>query len=164
MSLAARPAGYLLIWDATYHSDDRDFVFGDQEEMGLGVRMATALTEKNGGLIRNSDGAESAAATWGRTAAWSDYSGIVGGHRVGILLMPDPGNFRPSWFHNRDYGLMAANPFGRQAFTKGEASAVVVKRGEPFRLRFGLLIHASTADQNVDLEAEYAHFRHALAP
>ncbi len=66
MSLAARPAGYLLIWDATYHSDDRDFVFGDQEEMGLGVRMATALIEKNGGLIRNSDGAEGAAATWGR--------------------------------------------------------------------------------------------------
>jgi hypothetical protein len=162
MTLAARPAGYLLIWDATFKSDQRDFVFGDQEEMGLGVRVATAIAEKNGGMIRNSAGEESAKATWGRTADWSDYSGVIGQRRVGILLMPDPGNFRPSWFHNRDYGFMAANPFGRNAFTGGEKSAVVVKKGEPFRLRFGVLIHAAPPGQDVDLKAEYEHFKRTL--
>lgn len=161
VSIVARPAGYLLIWDATYHSDDHDFVFGDQEEMGLGVRLATNLIEKHGGLIRSSEGLEGAAATWGRAAAWCDYAGQVDGQRVGILLMPDPQNFRPAWFHNRDYGLMAANPFGRKAFTQGEPSAVVVKQGQSFRLCFGLLIHASPSGQDLDLAAEYAFFERA---
>lgn len=160
ITLAARPCGYLLIWDATFQSSERDFIFGDQEEMGLGVRVATAITQKNGGLIRNSDGMESAKATWGTTADWCDYSGVIAGRRAGILLMPDPGNFRPSWFHNRDYGLMVANPFGRNAFTKGKKSAVTVKKGEPFRLRFGVLLHATSTD----LAAEYEHFKRALGP
>ncbi len=164
LTLAARPAGYLLTWDATFKSDQHDLVFGDQEEMGLGVRVATAITEKNGGTIRNSTGAEGAGATWGRTAAWSDYSGVMDQRRTGILLMPDPGNFRSCWFHNRDYGLMLANPFGRKAFTGGAKSEVVVKKGEPFRLRFGVLLHASPPGQDVDLDAEYEHFKRTLTP
>jgi hypothetical protein len=159
LTLAARPSGYLVSWDTTFKSGEHDLVFGDQEEMGLGVRMATAITEKNGGVIRTNAGALGAKATWGQTAAWSDYSGVVGVLRAGILLMPDPRNFRSSWFHNRDYGLMVANPFGRNAFTKGEKSAVVVKKGEPFRLRFGVLIHAAPLDRDVDLEAEYEYFK-----
>jgi len=160
ITLAVRPCGYLLIWDATFQSDERDFVFGDQEEMGLGVRVATAITQKNGGMIRNSAGMESAKATWGKTADWCDYSGVIGERRVGVLLMPDPKNFRASWFHNRDYGLMVANPFGRNAFTKGEKSAVVVKKGEPFRLRFGVLTHTAPSDLN--LIAEYDYFKNTL--
>ncbi len=162
VTLAARPAGYLLIWEATFASEAHDFVFGDQEEMGLGVRMATGITEKNGGVIRTSTGATGAKATWGRIAEWSDCSGNVGDLRVGVLLMPDPANFRPSWFHNRDYGLTVANPFGCNAFTNGEKSAVAVKKGEPFRLRFGVLIHAAPAGRDVDLAAEYEHFKNLL--
>lgn len=164
ITLAARSCGYLLIWDAIFKSAEHNFVFGDQEEMGLGVRVATAITQKNGGTIRNSAGAESAKATWGRTADWCDYSGVIGERRVGVLLMPDPRNFRPSWFHNRDYGLMVANPFGRNAFTKGGKSTVVVKKGEPFHLRFGVLTHASPLGQDMDLVAEYEHFKRMLSP
>ena len=58
-------------------------------------------------------------------------------------LMDHPENFRPSWLHVRDYGLLVANPFGRKAFTGGEASRVEVAAKEPFRLRFGVLVHAS---------------------
>ncbi|MFA6562540.1 MAG: DUF6807 family protein [Verrucomicrobiia bacterium] len=164
ITLTARPCGYLLTWEATFKSDARDFVLGDQEEMGLGVRVATAITQKNGGMIRNSAGEQGAKATWGKTADWCDYSGVIGERRVGILLMPDPQNFRASWFHNRDYGLMVANPFGRNAFTKGEKSAVVVKKGKPFHLRFGVLTHASPLGQDVDLVAEYEHFKRTLSP
>jgi len=162
VTLAARPCGYLLIWEVTFKAGARDFVLGDQEEMGLGVRVATAITQKNGGVIRNSAGGEGAKATWGRTADWCDYSGVIGERRVGVLLMPDPRNFRPSWFHNRDYGLMVANPFGRNAFTKGGKSAVVVKKGEAFRLRFGVLTRAAVWGQDVDLAAEYEHFKRTL--
>lgn len=163
LTLETRPSGYLVTWDATFQSDLQDLIFGDQEEMGLGVRVATAITEKNGGVIRNSTGAEGAKATWGRKAAWSDYTGTIGSRRAGILLMPDPGNFQTSWYHNRDYGLMVANPFGRHAFTKGEKNAVVVKKGESFRLRFGILIHAAELGQDVDLAAEYEYFKHFIS-
>jgi hypothetical protein len=70
------------------------------------------------------------------------------------MLMPDPKNFRRSWFHARDYGLLVANPFGRQAFTKGKPSQVVVKKGETLTLRFGVLVH----DSDLDCKAAYNEF------
>lgn len=157
-TVLARTQAWLLVWDATFRSDNRDVVFGDQEEMGLGVRVATGITEKNGGAISSSTGERTAARTWGRMYDWCDYSGVVDGERVGVILMPDPANFRPSWFHNRDYGLMVANPFGRQAFAQGPPSRVVVKRGETLRLRFGVLLHSAALDHVMDLAARYRDF------
>ena len=133
---------WLLVWDAMFHSEQGDFTFGDEEEMGFGARVATAITEKNGGVITTSSGLKSAKSTWGRSAEWCDYSGTVEGQQIGMMLMADPANFRPSWWHNRDYGLMVANPFGREAMKQGPKSAVTVKRGETFRLGFGAVIHS----------------------
>ncbi|MFO7644104.1 MAG: DUF6807 family protein [Desulfosarcina sp.] len=79
--------------------------------------------------------------TWGQPAEWCDYSGTVNGQRVGIVLMADPANFRPARWHNRDYGLMVANPFGQEAMKQGAKSRVTVKRSESFRLRFGAAIY-----------------------
>lgn len=158
ITLAARPAGYLLIWEATFSAEQDHLVFGDQEEMGLGVRVATPLTEKNGGLIAASTGAKTASATWGKAFDWCDYSGVVGDRRAGVTLMPDPANFRPSWFHNRDYGLMVANPFGRKAMGQGDASRVEVKKGERLRLRFGVLLHSAPTGQGRDEAAAYRDF------
>jgi hypothetical protein len=93
--------------------------------------------------------------TWGQPAEWCDYSGTVDGQRVGILLMTDPANFRPSWWHNRDYGLMVANPFGQEAMKQGAKSSVTVQRGEPFRLRFGAAIHQGPIE---DVAAFYQPF------
>lgn len=140
-TLAPCSAGWLLAWDARFHAQERDFTFGDQEEMGFGVRVATPLTEKNGGRILNSSGARGAAKTWGQPARWCDYSGRRDGRSVGITLATDPGNFRESWWHNRDYGLCVANPFGRAAMKQGERSETTVRRGDEFRLRFGACVH-----------------------
>jgi len=134
--------GWLLVWDAAFTPTTDGFQFGDQEEMGFGVRVATELTEKKGGTITSSSGAKSAKATWGRTADWCDYSGTTGGQRAGVTLLPAPANFRASWFHNRDYGLMVANPFGANAFTKGAKSAVPVANGVPFHLACAAFIHS----------------------
>ena len=57
-------------------------------------------------MILNSAGQKTAQATWGKPADWCDYSGTLYNRRAGLMIMPDPKNFRPSWFHNRDYGLM----------------------------------------------------------
>jgi hypothetical protein len=73
-------------------------------------------------------------------------------------MMPHPGNFGRCWFHARDYGLLVANPFGRNAFTKMEKSRVVVRDGETLRLRFGVLAWSGEPD----LEAAYRDYlRHA---
>ena len=158
ITLSARPAGYLLIWDATFVATEQDIAFGDQEEMGLGVRVATPITEKNGGLITTSTGGKTAKATWGKAFDWCDYSGVIGDRRAGVTLMPDPANFRPSWFHNRDYGLMVANPFGRQSMKQGDISRVEVKKGEKLCLRFGLLLHSAAPDKDMDVAAAYRDF------
>jgi hypothetical protein len=140
----AQPGATVLIWEATFRSDVGDLVFGDQEEMGFAARVATPLTEKSGGLLTSSEGRTSAAATWGRAAAWCDYSGTVDGHRLGIQLVADASNFRPSWWHNRDYGVFVANPFGREAMKQGTKSRVTVARGEGFTLRYGAILHADS--------------------
>jgi len=153
-----QPAGYLLIWEAMFIATEQALVFGDQEEMGFGVRVATSLTERNGGRIINSAGIASAGNTWGRPAEWCDDSGVSDGRRLGVTLMTDPANFRASWWHNRDYGLMVANPFGRQAMKQGDPSRVVIKPGDTLRLCFGALLHASPADEPLDLATAYRDF------
>ncbi len=154
-----RPAGYLFLYDSQFRSDERPFVFGDQEEMGLGIRMATELRVKGGtGAIRNSDGRTNEEEVRGTNARWADYSGMIDGQRLGLTVMPDPRNFRASWYHARDYGFLAANPFGRQALTGGTKSAVAIEPGKVFALRFGVLVHSSPANEPLDLEAAYADY------
>ncbi len=156
--ILVRPSGYLLIAASEFASDSGDFTFGDQEEMGFGVRVATPLSVKKGGRLRNSDNLEAERGVWGKTALWCDYSGTIAGRDVGITLMPDPKNFRRSWFHARDTGLLVANPFGNEAFTKGKKSRVVVRRGETLRLTFGALFHGSPSGKEPDLAAAYGDF------
>jgi len=162
----SRPAGFLLLWDSTF-SSDHEFVFGDQEEMGIGFRVATPLRVENkaedhappgNGTILDSQGRINGKQIWGNSAEWCDYTGTMAGQRVGMTLFCHPDNFRPSWFHARDYGLVAANAFGRQAFGKGEKSLIPIKPGEQMRLRYGVLIHSGPAGSRPDLAAAYADY------
>jgi hypothetical protein len=155
-------AGPLLLWESRFQGGASPVVFGDQEEMGLGFRVATPLCVKRGGRILDSKGHRNEAGVWGKQAAWCDYSGPLGKRWVGITLMPDPGNFRPCWFHARDYGLLLANPFGRNAFTRGEKSRVPIPRGKTLVLRFGVLFHSSRKESDVDLQGVYEDYRKHL--
>lgn len=140
----------LLEWTSDFSSSEA-ITFGDQEEMGLGIRVATGLTVKDGGQIRNSDGLINEKQVWGKQADWCNYHGLIAGEDAGVAIFPSPQNFRRSWFHARDYGVLVANPFGQNAFTKGEKSKLVVPAGQTFRLRFGVLLHSG----NIDLHAAY---------
>jgi hypothetical protein len=144
--------GYCLVWSATIQAGSKPLTLGDQEEMGLGVRVATNMTEKNGGRIVSSEGKSSAKETWGKTAAWVDYSKTSEGRRVGVILMPDESNFKRSWFHNRDYGLMVANCFGNKSFTQGEPSAIVIKANESLQLRYAIYWYESSANEPRPIE------------
>ena len=153
--------GTLLTVDSTF-SSTKAFAFGDQEEMGFGIRAATPLAVKNGGEILNSDGKKNEKEVWGKAADWCAYGGKIDGKAVGMAVFPAPDNFRKSWFHARDYGLLVANPFGQKAFTRGPASRVEVKPGESFQLRFGVLIYGSESDKPPDIGKAYQVFLKSL--
>lgn len=156
-TIELRARGWLLTYDSEFRSD-RPFAFGDQEEMGLGVRVATPITVKNGGRMLDSDGRRNEKEVRGQQGKWVDYSGLVDGKRAGVLLMPHPDNSRPSWYHARDYGFIAANAFGRNALTGGEKSRVEIKPGNSLRLRYGVLIYAEDPEGTLNREVEYAAY------
>lgn len=160
--------GYIILWDSVFSSDNR-FSFGDQEEMGLGIRVATPIRveKKNkrndsrivagNGTMLDAKGRRNGDEIWGESSNWCDYSGSIDGKAVGMSLFCHPKNFRPSWFHARDYGLLLANAFGRKAFDKGESSSVVVQPGEEFRLRYGVFVHSGSLGRS-DIETVYRNY------
>ncbi len=143
--------GFSLSWGEEYTSAAEPLIFGDEEEMGLGVRMATPLTEKATGRIRSNRGLETAKTTWGQEAEWCDYSGTTEGFHAGIAIFAHPDNFRSSWWHNRNYGLMVANAFGREAMKQGDRSAVAVGTSESLRMRYGIYFHSREEQVNPEL-------------
>ncbi|MDA0658378.1 MAG: PmoA family protein [Planctomycetota bacterium] len=153
----ALDGAYRIHWDSTFRSEMNDFDFGDQEEMGLGIRLAAPLRENGGtGTFLNSAGQEGAAGTWGQPADWCLMSGEIG-EPVRVMLMAAPYNLRTSWWHNRAYGFSVANLFGREAMKQGAASRIVVKKGESFRLGYGILLR-SASEVPFDAGAEYKRY------
>jgi hypothetical protein len=151
-----RPAGYLIVWDSSFTAGADGLVFGSQEEMGLGVRLATPLSVKSGkGRITNSRDGVNEKGTWGMQAEWCDYAGTLEGRQAGITLMTDPESDHKPWFHTRDYGLMVANPFGPRA---ERPEKLEVNPHKALRLRFGILVHSSDVQRRADPAAEYQQF------
>ncbi len=139
--LARAGNAFVLDWDSSFIALDEDLVFGDQEEMGLGVRVATPIAVRQGGQMRDGQGRIDEKEIWGKASAWCDYAGEAGGRRVGIAIVPHPENPRPSRFHARDYGVLVANPFALKAFGEAPANPLRVARGESLRLRFRIVLH-----------------------
>jgi putative heme-binding domain-containing protein len=147
--------GFVLTWEAEIRGEGRELVFGDQEEMGLGVRMATPLTEKAGGLVVNSDGLRGAKTVWGKTAAWAAYSREADERIRGVAMFPAPSNPNPSWWHSRDYGAIVANGFGKRALPAAADGKLVVKAGEALTLRYQVLLFDTPAAAPIDFAAVY---------
>jgi hypothetical protein len=152
--------GYQLLINSRFSpmGDTPKIIFGDQEEFGLGVRVATPISEKGGGIITDSEGRRGAKTIWSKSGKWIDYSGEVAGQWVGMTILTDPQNFRPSWFHARDYGLIVANPFGRKAMQAGPESEVVVNQGQHLQIRYGVLVHSAPQANDYDAAASYTNF------
>lgn len=130
---------------------DSPVTFGDTKEGGLvAVRVATSMDGKAGGTIRNSYGGIGEAETWGKRAEWCDYYGPVGGRTVGIAIFDHPSNFRaPTYWHVRDYGLMATNVFGGEAFTGDPAlnGRYTLPAGATLAFRYRLVVHGGTTEE-----------------
>jgi hypothetical protein len=131
----------IVDWDITLKATHGDVVFGDDKDGFMAVRVAESMRalkpavkgqkpQPGGGHIVMSTGvrddgesvvaaklAKREAQTWGKRADWVYYYGPVDGKTVGIAILDNPANPRhPTWWHVRDYGLFAANPFGQHFF------------------------------------------------
>jgi hypothetical protein len=118
--------------------------FADTKEGFFAIRVADSISGKKGGIMTNSEGAQTEKNVWGKRADWVDYEGTVEGHKVGILIFDDPGNFNhpPRW-HSRDYGLFAVNPFGVKDFdpNASEPGGHSLAAGESLRFEYRVIVH-----------------------
>lgn len=132
--------------------------FADTKEGAFGLRVAPWLEEAGqrvppggpapAGTIVNAEGASGESSAWGRRSAWLDYSGEVGGEKLGVAILDHPGNPRhPTYWHARGYGLMAANIFGAREFEgdKSKDGSLRLERGRRLRFRYRVVVHPGDA-------------------
>lgn len=152
--------GYRITLTSEFKATEGELRFGDQEEMGLGVRVAAplAVERKLGGRILDSENRINGANVWGKTARWCDYAGPLEGKWVGMTILTSPKNFRPCWSHARDYGFVAMNPFGLNAFTQAAKRDVIVKMGESLRIAYAVVVHESAQESGFHAHAAYEQF------
>jgi hypothetical protein len=148
----------LIVVDIDLHASVCPITFGDTKEGSFGIRIndvINAEVAKKGkpagkGKIQNADGKIGEKDCWGQKSAWCDYSGPIDGKEVGLAIFDDPKNAYPACWHVRGYGLMAANPFGRDKHAqfpamKGNNKLVRLEKGEHLQLRYGMLLHTGDA-------------------
>lgn len=144
---------------------DADVQFGDTKEGTFGVRVASSMevTRNAGGQIVNAAGQRDREA-WGKRAPWCDYTGVVDGEVVGIAIFDHPANLRhPTYWHVRDYGLFAANPFGVHDFVPGTPKGVgdyTLKKGTALTFRYRLWLHKGRTDE-AGVAGQYDAYKNA---
>jgi hypothetical protein len=152
----------LFDFEITIRATEADVVFGDTKEGTMAVRLAESMRlrapkgKPGKGRIVNSEGAKDGE-TWGKRAKWCDYYGPVDGKIVGVAIFDHPGNPRhPTWWHVRDYGLFAANPFGVHDFEKKPKGAgdLKIPFGSSVTFRYRFYMHEGDEKQ-ADVEGQY---------
>jgi hypothetical protein len=154
-----RPANErVLDFEITLHASDGELTLGDTKEGTMALRLAETMrlapnkdnVGKPTGHIVNSEGVRDGE-TWGKPAKWCDYFGPVEGKTVGVAIFDHPRNPRyPTWWHVRDYGLFAANPFGKHDFEKlpdKTAGNLVVPAGQSITFRYRFYFHEGDEKQ-----------------
>ncbi len=128
-------------------------VFGDTKEGSFAIRTDRTLRVKGPeakATLTNSNG-ETDLDAWGKRANWAAYSGPdETGKPVVIAIIDSPTSFRhPTHWHARDYGLLAANPFGIHDFESKEDKTLgshTLKKGETLTLKYTVIIHQGTLE------------------
>ena len=157
------PGERIFDFEITLFASHGPLTLGDTKEGTLAVRLAETLRLKGKigqGHIINSAGVRDGD-TWGKRAAWCDYYGPVAGKTVGIAIFDHPKNPRhPTWWHVRDYGLFAANPFGRHDFENLPdrfAGDLVVPPGKSAIFRYRFYLHEGD-DQQANVAGRYKEY------
>jgi sugar phosphate isomerase/epimerase len=154
------PEGQIMDFEVTIHASNGQVTMGDTKEGSMAIRLTPTMQLKGKvakGHIINSQG-DTEDKTWGKRAAWCDYFGPVGGEIVGVAIFDHPSNPRhPTWWHVRDYGLFAVNPFGIHDFEKKPAGVgdLVIPAGQSATFKYRFYFHKGDDQQGKVAE----HFR-----
>lgn len=157
------------------HASHGDLLFGEMKDGFVGIRTHPDLrltpapqqgVSKVFGNAENSSG-DKGKDIWAKRANWVHYSGKTEGKPAGIAILSHPQNPRsPTWWHARDYGLIAVNPFGPKA--NGGQGALTISSGETLTLRYRFLFHTAETPDIDTLFEEYEKTplppRTAIAP
>jgi hypothetical protein len=169
MTFYAHPELRIIDFDFDFTAIDK-VVFRDTKEGTFAMRMATALEEpaakaKPDGAMRtgkllNAQGVEGEANVWGKRSEWVDYSGVLDGEKVGVVMMDHPGNPRhPTYWHSRGYGLHSINPFGLHDFLNDpkQDGSLTVEPGNHVRFRYRVVVHPGVSPAKIaELYKQYA--------
>jgi hypothetical protein len=146
-------------------ASEGELTFADTKEGFFALRVADSMNvdHKTGGRIINSRGQEDAAA-WAQPAEWVDYQGPVAGENVGIAIFahPETLNYPEPW-HVRTYGLFAANPLGKVAFTNDagdvtkRAKALTLPKDGQLVLHHRILLHRGD-ENDAKLAGKYKEY------
>ncbi len=147
-----RPDGQIMDFEISIHASEGKVVMGDTKEGSMAIRLAPTMRLKGKvgkGHILNSEGQRDGQ-TWGKRAAWCDYYGPAKDKIVGVAIFDHPQNPKhPTWWHVRDYGLFAANPFGVHNFEnkpKGVGD-ITIPAGESLTFKYRFYFHKGDTNQ-----------------
>lgn len=145
-----------------------ELTFGDTKEGFFAMRThpnlqltndpRAGVTTANGRAI-NSQGLRDKD-LWGQPAEWVAYGGTIGEQPVTIVMMDHPANLRhPTTWHARDYGLVAANPFGLHDFQKLPAGAgdFALSQGQCIEFCYRIAFLPTLLDESA-IRAAYREF------
>jgi hypothetical protein len=140
--------------------------FGDTKEAGLvAVRMNDQIP-KNKAVLTNSTGAHGEKATWGKPADWCDISGRIDDKEYGVAVFDSPANpLHPQRWHVREYGLLAANPFGLSYYDRKvpkHAGDFVMQPDKTTVFNYLVIVHTGDA-ASANLDEKYRHFAQATS-
>jgi len=132
--------------DVSIMATTGDLVFGDTKEGSMGIRMSPEFRLRGKvarGSCTNNEGIVGKS-IWGKRASWVSYWAPFEDRVLAISIFDHPSNPRhPTWWHARDYGLVAANPFGQHDFEgkpKGTGD-MKLKIGEKVSFKYRFLFH-----------------------
>jgi hypothetical protein len=148
MTFYSDPKNRIIDFNITLTAATGDVTFGDTKEGAFAIRLADSFTEKKGGKMIDADGRSKMINIWGKRSNWVDYTAEVEGEQLGVAIFDHPSNPRhPTYWHARDYGLFALNPFGQKAFDpKLEESAMKLAKGQKTTYKWRVVIHPADAD------------------
>jgi hypothetical protein len=148
---------WLLRVTSHLHAPVVAITFGDTKEGSFGVRVRDVMRADKKGKLVNAEGKVGEGkrnnakrdGCWGLVSNWCDYSGPTGGGTAGVAIFADPKNAIPTAWHARNYGLLAANPFGREKSrfpdTRSKKELVKLPKGKSLTLTYALLLHKGDA-------------------
>tara|TARA_B100001094_G_scaffold283017_1_gene295486 strand:- start:334 stop:1218 length:885 start_codon:yes stop_codon:yes gene_type:complete len=156
ISAGTTEGGRFIDYKISIHASEREITFQDSKEGSMSIRTHPALRLQGKvakGSAINSEGVKGKA-VWGKAAKWVNYWGPVDGKMVGIAIFDHPKNPRhPTTWHARDYGLVAANPFGKRYFKAGDG-ALTIKKGDTVTFAYRFFFHEDS-NEKIDIPTHY---------